>query len=213
MGAPERIKEFIEKQTPLTPTAFAVHIGVDPTGFLRVLKGQTQVSQRLVNKICGHYPLNPNWILEGEAPMLLSPIKSESISEEVPMRPHIPAEVLAGITTGFAESVVLRDCEMRPVVEAFPDYDYTINIKGDSMEPKYESGDIIAIKQIKSLVEWGKTYVVSTEDGAVIKRLYPSKIDRNSINCVSYNPDYPPFELDKASVKAVYKVVGLLRIC
>jgi phage repressor protein C with HTH and peptisase S24 domain len=78
------------------------------------------------------------------------------------------------------------------------------------MEPKYEGGDEIALKKVNSIIEPGKTYVLSTRDGAVLKRLYP---DDKGVRCVSYNnEEYPDFYVSGDDVLGVYRVVGLIRI-
>lgn len=153
-------------------------------------------------KIVTAFPnISLSWLKTGEGD-IFNVAESET-------RPHLPAIATAGGLVGFSDAVKAGDCEMRPVVHVLPHYDYTITIKGDSMEPKYESGDIVAIRKVSDFVEWGKTYVLDTEDGAVIKRLYDNN---DSYRCVSYNNEYPDFLVRKDSVFGVYKVVGLIRI-
>jgi phage repressor protein C with HTH and peptisase S24 domain len=83
-------------------------------------------------------------------------------------------------------------------------------VKGNSMEPKFESGDEIACKKVEKIIEWGKTYVLATRDGAVLKRLYQ---DEDGVRCVSYNhEEYPDFHVDGDDILGVYRVVGLLRV-
>ena len=84
-----------------------------------------------------------------------------------------------------------------------------IAINVSVLEKKFESGDVVAIRKVSDFIEWGKTYVLDTEDGAVIKRLYD---EDDSYRCVSYNSEYPDFLISKASVFGVYKVVGMIRI-
>lgn len=60
--------------------------------------------------------------------------------------PRIPMAVVAGLLTGFSDSIKSSDCEQMPIIKAFPPYDCTMIVKGDSMEPKFEGGDEIAIR-------------------------------------------------------------------
>ena len=129
--------------------------------------------------------------------------------KEEDTRPVIPSHLAAGSLTGFADAVKSYDCEMHPVIRNFPSYDYTMVVKGDSMEPKFEGGDEIAIKKVESFIEWGKPYVLDTRDGAVLKRLYD---DGDSLRCVSYNDEYPDFSVLKSDIFDIYKVVGLIRV-
>ena len=153
-------------------------------------------------KIITAFPnVNLSWLKTGEGDIF-------NVTEQE-VCPHIPTLAAAGGPMGFSEAIKSGDCEMRPVVRILPKYDYTISIKGDSMEPKFESGDVVAIRKVSDFIEWGKTYVLDTEDGAVIKRLYD---ENDSYRCVSYNSEYPDFLISKASVFGVYKVVGMIRI-
>lgn len=114
--------------------------------------------------------------------------------------------VVAGLLTGFSDSIKSSDCDQMPIIKAFPPYDCTMIVKGDSMEPKFEGGDEIAIRKVCDVIEWGKTYVLDTRDGAVLKRLYDNG---DNFKCVSFNPEYPDFEVCKADASGIYKVVGL----
>lgn len=126
-------------------------------------------------------------------------------------KPRIPYTAAAGSITSAVEGVTESQCEQIPVIPTFPNYDFTIVIKGDSMEPKYEGGDEVACKRVDgtSFIQWGKVHVLDTAQGIVIKRIYE---DGDKIKCVSYNPEYPPFSIDKSEIYSISLVVGLLRI-
>lgn len=123
--------------------------------------------------------------------------------------PHIPTKVAAGGTGGISDSITKHDCEYMPIVKIFPKYQITMDVKGDSMSPKYENGDIIALRKVVDIIEWGSVYVLDTADGAVLKRLYDGG---DKFKCVSFNPEYKDFYVDKENVYGVWKVVGLIRI-
>ena len=151
-----------------------------------------------------------DWLLTGEGDMLKSVTPSDS-RPEVQTRPRIPTTAAAGSLSGDAASVTLRDCEQLPVISQLPAYDFTIIIKGDSMKPKYESGDEIACRRIlnPSFIQWGKVHVLDTVQGIVVKKVYD---DGDCIKCVSINPDYPPFSVPKDEVYSLSLVVGSLSI-
>ena len=143
-----------------------------------------------------------DWLMYGRGDMMAK----EGCDET---RPRIPQSVAAGALNGFAKGAMEYECEQVPVIRSFPIYDFTMIIKGNSMEPKFEGGDEIAIKKVTDVIEWGKVYVLDTSDGAVLKRLYDGG---DSYRCVSYNKEYPDFSVLKSSVFGVYRVVGLIRI-
>lgn len=166
------------------------------------------LSEKVVEQILKFYTdLNRIWLLTGEGDML-RPEAPVTAQEET--RPRIPTTVAAGALGGFAESVKAGDCQSFPVVKAFPKYDYTIVVRGDSMTPEYKQGDEIAIRRVVNFIEWGKVYVLDTADGAILKRLYDN--GDGQFRCVSINPEYPDFTLPRDSVYGVFQVVGLLRL-
>lgn len=126
-------------------------------------------------------------------------------------RPRIPYAAAAGALTSAVEGIMAEQCEQIPRITAFPDYDFTIIIKGNSMEPKYEGGDEVACKRVDStsFIQWGKVHVMDTAQGIVIKRVYE---DGDKIRCVSYNPEYPDFSMEKDEIYSMSLVVGLLRM-
>ena len=195
----ERLDELM-KALGLTQSEFADKIGVGINAVTnwksRGIKGSS------FEKIVAAFPsVNVVWLLTGDGQMFTDNSPS--------MRPHIPVTASAGGLVGFADVIKAGDCDMLPVIPMLPSYDYTIAVKGNSMEPKYEGGDIIAIRKVHDFIEWGKTYVLDTADGAVIKRLYDNG---ESYRCVSFNKEYQDFLVDKSAVFGVYQVVGLIRV-
>jgi len=202
-----RIKEYL-KAKGVTPRGFASDIDFNYSTLNNYLTGRRKaIDASLVESIISSFDnVSAEWLLTGRGKMFKSENKPY---ENIPTRPRIPMSAAAGAVGGFAGSVKLYDCEQIPVINAFPAYDYTMIVKGDSMEPKFEGGDEIAIKKVTDYIEWGKVYVLDTRDGAVIKRLYDAQ---EKYRCVSYNKEYPDFEVNKVDVFGVYRVVGLIRI-
>jgi repressor LexA len=120
---------------------------------------------------------------------------------------------MAGFGTG--EFIVNdSDVQERFVVPTFKGADYLISVKGSSMYPKYNSGDIVACKKLNIndiFFQWNKVYVLDTEQGALIKRVRKAK-DEKHILCVSDNENYDPFELHKSKINAIAIVMGVIRL-
>lgn len=164
-------------------------------------------SREKVEYIAQVFPdLNSVWVLTGETCMLNSDRK-----QPIETRPRILYTASAGSLTNALKGITPEECEQIPRIMAFPDYDFTIMIKGNSMEPKYEGGDEVACKRVDntSFIQWGKVHVMDTAQGIVIKRVYE---DGDKIRCVSYNPEYPDFSIDKNEIYSMSLVVGLLRM-
>ena len=59
-------------------------------------------------------------------------------------------------------------------------------------------------------IQWHRAYVIDSEQGPLIKRLEMGS-DESKVTFVSENQKYTPFELDKAEVRNIALVVGLIR--
>lgn len=121
----------------------------------------------------------------------------------------IPTEAMAGTLGEFSTSIAAYDCER--IISPIKDVDYAIKIHGDSMSPEYPSGSLALIKKIneKAFIEWGKVYVLDTVNGVVIKSVRKSERE-NEIECVSLNPNYQPFRIDKSYIFGWYRVLMVL---
>lgn len=126
--------------------------------------------------------------------------------------PLIPISAMAGIFTGDT-SIMEYECE-RYVIPDFKGADFLIRVKGDSMQPTYYSGDLVACQRVPLdalFFQWNKTYVLDTVQGPLIKRVKRGS-DDNHVLIVSDNTDYEPFELSKDQFHGVALVRGLVRL-
>lgn len=120
--------------------------------------------------------------------------------------PVLPTEAVAGTLGDFAESVAAYECER--MISPIKGADYAMRVCGNSMSPEFESGCQILIKKIyeDQFIEWGKTYVLDTSNGAVIKQVFPTD-DPNVVECRSLNPDFPPFKVKMSDINGWYRVL------
>jgi phage repressor protein C with HTH and peptisase S24 domain len=169
------------------------------------------IGANVLQKILNVFPgLSQSWLLTGEGEMITTDKEARNEDKNtVITRPRLPVTVAAGMLSEYIGGIMAHQCEQMPVISNFPSYDFTMFVKGDSMEPKYEGGDEIACRKVDKVIEWGKAYVVDTNDGAFLKRIYDNG---DSIKCVSYNSEYPDFNVEKMDIHGIYRVVGLLRL-
>lgn len=196
---------------------FETYIGLS-TGYIsNMKKNNGGISSDVILKLKNKFSnLNLDWLITGEGSMLKSE-NSNMVAEPLvehgkkQTKPRIPYTAAAGSLTSAVEGITADQCEQIPRINIFPEYDFTIIIKGDSMEPKYEGGDEVACKRIDStsFIQWGKVHVLDTAQGILIKRTYE---DGDKIRCVSYNQEYPDFSIDKSEIYSMSLVVGLVRL-
>lgn len=176
-------------------------------------KQNRDLSDKVIEQILNFYTdLSRVWLLTGEGQMLTeSSDVGKSVSEEnFKQIPILPISAQGGSLNNFTLSVRKYDCEWMssPIFNA----DFAIEVAGDSMAPEYPAGARVLIKRINesAFIEWGKVYVIDTENGVVLKKVVPADDDTN-IRCVSINPhpNYAPFNIPKTSIYGMYIVLGL----
>ncbi len=91
--------------------------------------------------------------------------------------------------------------------------DFMIEVRGDSMYPKYSSGDIIACAIINEsqFIQWNKAHFIATkEQGTMIKRIHAS--EGEILKMVSDNDKYPPFDVPKSEITGIAIIIGVIRL-
>lgn len=163
--------------------------------------------------------INPAWLLTGKGDMILQTQK-ENI-KELPVAHHtdskegiplIPINAMAGAFTED-QQIMEYECE-RFIIPSFKGADFLIGVKGSSMYPRYNSGDIVACKRLNLqdiFFQWNKVYVLDTDQGPLIKRIKPGT-DKDHVTIVSDNKEYEPFELAIDHIYHVALVIGVIRV-
>lgn len=213
----DRISTLVEKFGNGKNTIFASLIGVSEAN-VRNYKNGVMPKADFLEKIARSFDININWLLTGEGNML----RSESEKENIPVAhpsdsptegiPLIPISAMAGAFTG-EQTVLEYECE-RFVVPTFKGAEFLISVKGSSMYPKYNSGDIVACKRLpmdELFFQWNKVYVLDTDQGPLIKRVKPGS-DKEHVLIVSGNEHYEPFELPLDRIYHVALVIGVIRL-
>ena len=204
-GIAERIKQLIFEKS-ISLTTFGKKVGISPSNLSKKVRGKQPWTLADIRKVCDTFDVPYEWLEFGEGDYG----RKEDEEATRSIKPRLPITAAAGPIQEYVHGVRMSECSFQPVVKSFPEYDFTIIVQGNSMEPKFEGGDEIACKKVSSMVEWGKTYLVEAREGTVLKRLYD---EGNEIRCVSYNhEEYPDFLISKSDIFGIYKVVGLLRV-
>lgn len=214
----ERILYLIEYKGD-TREDFFKKIGMTYGNFKGNAKNTPLNSNSVANILSIYTDISPDWLLTGIGPMLrannskhgepLNAIKSRLPSIGIPL---IPIHAMAGFLSGEV-GVLDYECE-HYVIPVFKGAEFLIQIKGSSMIPKYNSGDIVACKKLPLtdiFFQWNKVYVIDTAQGALVKRIRKGS-NADSILLVSDNPSYEPFELHLSQLNAVALVIGVIRL-
>ena len=237
----ERLHEFIKNQG-LTISEFEKSIGASDGLLRRAIKNKTDINSKWIVFISEKYPnLNLDWLIRFEGKMLRDIIHATNCAPTVPENgtkssyvvreviepvlpkikkrekessiPLIPLYAMAGNFPGESE-VQEYDC----TTYSIPDLkgaDFMIQVKGNSMQPTYNSGDIVACRRINNIKDsyfhWNRVYVLDTDQGPIMKRIKPGT-DQDSITIVSDNPDFEPFQLHLSQIYRLALVLGCIKI-
>ena len=237
MNKKDRLIALIQQFSNGNKSEFARYIGVSPQAVSTWLSRNTFDNDIIYSKFVN---VSAEWLLTGKGSMLkndtdsLTPTciqdtsctelsndkgtkktsnkqlqKADNSTKGIPL---IPLHAMAGALQGEI-SVLEYECEQY-VVPAFKGADFLIPVKGNSMFPTYQSGDIVACQRTPMssvFFQWNKPYVLDTAQGAIIKRIRPG-VDDEHVQIVSDNTDYLPFYLHKSEIYAVALVIGIIRL-
>lgn len=192
----------IKYEYGVTQAAIAGMVNVAPTYLSDMLNGRVEYNETFKKKLLSTFP---NIVHAGETPS--TPVRDRSVK----LIPLLPFSAAAGYLAGGNGVDAFREEAV-----AFSDFtdrgaDCAIRVDGDSMYPRYKSGDVLAIKILKDpkFFQWGRTYCISTTQGCIIKKLFPDPTDENKIICHSENTsEYPDYKITMDDVLAVAIVVG-----
>ena len=218
MDIKERIKQFAESKG-IPVYKFEQEAGLSNGYVNSIRKG---IGNEKLLLILRAFPeIRRDWLLFGEGEMISTDnaTPEEENTEHAQLIPAppgkgiplIPLPAMAGFLKGSAD-LDRNDIEWY-YVPAFSDCTFLIRVKGDSMCPRYLSGDIVACREVHdtgTFFQWGKAYVLDTDQGVVLKRVRRSERP-DHILCVSDNPDYEPFDVPVTSIYHLAIVRGLIR--
>lgn len=210
----ERLIEYL-KYKCISKTEFGERIGVSNAYVTSIRKS---IQPDKLQAIALNYPdLNTSWLLTGEGEMLKDSQRNAAVSKKpTGSLPLIPIEAVAGFPGDDETGVKLVDCEQYHVPEfVAKGAQFLIRVSGSSMYPKYSNGDILACRKIESITffQWGKVYVMDTNQGALVKRLFEDEENQNNVVCHSDNHEnYPNFKIPKSEIRSLSIVLGVIRL-
>lgn len=207
-----RIKEIAASEG-ITIGTMERTIGASKGVLYRAINNGTDIQAKWLAAIVENYPqYSEEWLLTGKGGKLKQTCHEiDNTAIPVETRPRIPLEASAGTLSLIIRSITEADCDQLPVITRLPKYDFTIVVKGDSMEPEFHSGDEVACRFVEkqSFIQWGRPHIIDTSQGVILKRIYNR---HDAILCKSNNKEYEDFEIPKNEVYRMAIVVGFIRL-
>lgn len=206
----ERLQQFL-KAEGISGSEFCRKMGLS-SAYLASMR--RSMPEEKVERLTQLYPrLSRDWLLYGEGDMYREEIKQKGLDPYKFHRhlvPLVPTQAAAGSLAQYADGVKPEDC-MR-VYSPRREATLAIVVKGDSMEPEIHDGSMLFLQRIndKFFIPWGTPLVLDTENGSIVKMLFPSPKGEDYVEARSYNKDYPPYQVPTDSILGVYKIVCIL---
>ena len=216
-------------------------LGVDKYELIDYCNGGAQPAKKLLfDNLFEAFPFSPDWLHYGIGNRYLNGTDSENENRirEVLSKEHIEENNEAireyleqpTINQDFTGSpyfnvdfiggfdVLMNDQTTNPDFYInYPPYNKEgvmwVNITGKSMEPELSNGDIIAIKEMNTPIQYLPTkeiYAIVTEDYRTVKRIELSDRD-GFVRLIPSNKEYQVQEIPTNMITKVYAVLGSIR--
>ena len=204
----QRLKKLIHLLNFKTQKEFAQKMNIKEGSLSDVLRGRVGISTSIKDKLGLMFGVNVSWLESGKGEYLL-PVET-NIAEAKEGVPYF------NISLSDVENFIIHEEQAEYLVNFKPFNDCTayLPVYGDSMYPKYASGEIIAIKEVTNydVLQWGEAYFVITDEEAnnirSIKLLYEHQ-DKNKIILRSSNPNFKgDIVIARQNIRALYIVRG-----
>lgn len=186
-------------------------IGASKGVLSRAIQNNTDIQAKWVTKIVENYPMySANWLLSGEGDVIRGRVQNyENKSEEKRSTRNVPVYDLEA-TAGFVS--IYKDysqvAENYLSIPNLPPVDGAIYVRGDSMSPLIESGDIVIFQKVQNPgnILWGNIYIVSYflegDEYTVLKYIRRSPLSGH-IRLESFNTRYDPQDIPTYSIVAL----------
>lgn len=187
-----------------TQTQFAEAIGKSQTQINGAFKdAPKRCTLGLMKSIADAYPdiLSREYLLTGEG---------EVAAPDKTMKPHFDAKACAGFMCGVSEPETGR---MLPMIAGVRDYDFTIEVEGESMMPRIEPGDLLMCRFLNDRMNTpiGKVCVIGGKESAVVKMIVDADDERVTLHSLNTDPAYRDYTVEHGDIVSIAEVVGLLR--
>lgn len=208
----ERLRGARENKE-IDQATLAEKIGVATRTLQRWEKGEQVPDGVSITRIAKATQVHPTWLLTGEGEMYQVNTRPENVYPltpsfrrkvklvDLPLISAVPAGKVATIFhPDYVDNYVTVDDVKDPGA-------FALKVKGNSMSPRIEDGDIVIVSP-QAEVRNGDICVVRVNDEDTLKKV---KFEGNYVHLIPLNPDFDPMTAKKKEVNFVWKVVKLIK--
>ena len=179
-----RLKQ-LRNEKKINQRELANFLKVAPSTISMYESGQREPNFEVLESLADFFNVDLNYLL-GKSDKTTKLMIEDS---QPPQGLQIP--VLGNVAAGIPISAVEDILDYEEVPQSWENQGefFALKIKGDSMEPRMESGDVVIVKQQSDANSGDTVIVLVNGDDATCKKLQKTE---NGIMLVSTNPKYPP---------------------
>ena len=180
----------------------------DRSSIARIESGERDIRQSSVMKFAEALNTTPAWLMDisdSSTPKQ----KTESNAQLLPSEYIRMIPCFESASAGFGTDAQNRIIELIPIYivnEQEAAETICIIVRGDSMHPRIEDGDIVQVHK-QDIAETGDIVVILDGDEAFVKRFIHGK---NGVILESFNPAYPPMKFTKEESNRL-RIVGVVK--
>lgn len=204
----QRLKIVLEKLNFKTQKEFAESLNIQQGSLSDILRERIGISNAIKDRLFLKFNVNIKWLEEGLGEPFLK--KGPVISETKEGVPYFDISISDADTLHLEEEKAEYFVNYKP----FNDCTAYLPVYGDSMYPKYASGEIIAVREVTNfdVLQWGEAYVIMADEKSnhlrSIKLIFEHS-DRTKLILRSSNPNFKgDTVIDKTSLIALYIIKG-----
>lgn len=184
----ERFKKLLDENNAKS-SEIAKATGIPPSTFSDWKVGRSRPKLDKIKKIADYFGVSHLW-LSGDS----NDAQSEDVGNKAFKIP-ILGTVIAGIPISAVEEIIGWE-EISPKLTSQGDY-FALKIKGDSMSPTMDAGDVVIVKKQQDINSGDIAIVCVNGDEATCKKIIKHK---DGISLMSLNPKYEPMYYDKNDI-------------
>ncbi len=175
-------------------------------------KGEQVPDSNYLMRLAKVTGVSAHWLLTGYGQMHLQPHEAKILPLQTPRfkKVELVSLPLLSIVPAGAPNLIFHPdyVEKYITVDDVNDANaFALQVKGNSMAPRIEDGDIIVVSP-KAEARSGDICVVRVNDEDTVKRV---KIDNQFIQLIPLNPEYEPLVVRKKDVSFIWRVVKVIK--
>jgi SOS-response transcriptional repressor LexA len=211
----DRFKKLLEYYN-IDQTAFGIYLDCTQS-YVNQLTKTKSIGKKTAEKILSYFTdVNPIWFMMGEGSMLKTPLSPSQIIEnhQAVDNLDITGYYFPDVNASAGLDILVENTEVHKLAVSIPTFGkglHFINVFGDSMYPKFRSGEVIGIKAIEyKYLNFGYPYVIILGNGEVFLKYIKKGRDDDHVILASENPFYDPKEFHISDIDKIYSIKGII---